>query len=158
MSAANWPHALAEDVLVEAEAEAVEVADAVELEEAELIEARSSTIVCTSASSSASRLVALDEEELEVDDVELETPGGGPGGGPPAGGPPTACEAELASELDPSWEIRVASSADICTGWEYSVADDELLADDADEEVDCDEAPFWSALSAARRMSRICAC
>lgn len=169
MSAANWLHALAEDdALVEVEAVVVDAADAVELEEAELSDARSSTIACTSASSSASRLLALDEEELEVDDVDDELAaalGGGPGGGPPAGGPPggsppTACEAELASELAPSWEIRLESSADICTGCEYSVADDELLAEDADAEVDCDDvdALFASAVRAARRMSRICAC
>jgi hypothetical protein len=157
VSDANWLHApAADDVLVEVEA--VDVADAVELEEAELSVSRSSTIAFTSASSSASRVVALDEEELEADDVEDELAEEAPGGGPPGGGPPTACVAELASELVPSWEIRLESSADICTGWEYSVADDELLADDADDEVDCDEALFWSAVSAARRMSRICAC
>ncbi len=163
MSAANWLQALAEDdalVEVEAVVVVVDAADAVELEEAELSDARSSTIACTSASSSAMRLLALDEEELEVDDVDDEAAaGGGPGGGPPCG-PPTACEAELASELAPSSEIRFESSADICTGWEYSLADDELLADDADVEVDCDDvdALFASAVRAARRMSRICAC
>ncbi len=166
MSAVNWLQALAEDdalVEVEAVVEVVDAADAVELEEAELSDSRSSAIACTSASSSASRLLALDEDVLEVDDVDeaAAVPGGGPpGGGPPGGGPPTACEAELASELAPSWEIRRESSADICTGWEFSVADDELLAEDADAEVDCDDvdALFESAVSAARRMSRICAC
>ncbi len=161
MSAVNWRQALAEDDAL-VEVEAVVEAAAVQLEEAELSASRSSAIACTSASSSAMRLLALDEEELEVDDVdEAAAPGGGPpGGGPPGGGPPTACEAELASELAPSWEIRLESSADICTGWEYSVADDELLAEDADAEVDCDDvdALFGSAVSAARRMSRICAC
>ncbi len=121
MSAANWLHALAEDDAL-VEAEAVVVADAVELEEAELSVSRSSTIACTSASSSASRAPALDEEELEGDVDDESAAGGGPGGGPPAGGPPcgppTACEAELALALDPSWAIRVESSVDIWTGWE----------------------------------------
>lgn len=103
-----------------------------------------------SACSSESKVLALEDESLDVDEVDdalAEAPGDGPGGGPPGGGPlrevaPTADEAELASELVPSWEIRAESSDDTCTELEKSVADEELLDEEADEEVDCDEALF----------------
>ncbi len=91
MSAVNWLQALAEDdalVEVEAVVEVVDAADAVELEEAELSDSRSSAIACTSASSSASRLLALDEDVLEVDDVDEAA--AVPGGGRQAAGLPAA--------------------------------------------------------------------
>jgi hypothetical protein len=74
-----------------------------------------------SVSSSDSRLLALDELSVELDELKslvLETPGGGPDGGPPTpDGPPLALLSDelwllLLDERPPSCDRKASTAAD----------------------------------------------
>ena len=80
--------------------EAVDAVDALDTVDDELDESNADSRLERSVSSSDSRLLALDELSVEVDEVELlETPGGGPGGGSPTPDGPPLELALLSDEL-----------------------------------------------------------
>jgi hypothetical protein len=121
--------------------------DALEALDDELDESSADSRLVRSVSSVDSRVAALDELSVELDDelesLELETPGGGP----PGGGPPTAAAppAELAlselwlppSEL-PSCDRKLSRAADNPTAVEASETEIVALAEalaDAEEDA-----------------------
>jgi hypothetical protein len=68
----------------------LEAVDALETLDDELDDSSAARRLVRSVSNAESRLLALDELSVELDEVELpETPGGGPEGGGPGGEPPT---------------------------------------------------------------------
>ena len=138
-SASNVVSAFDRSVRSEANCEAVEddaleAVDALETLETlddELDESSAVSRLVRSVSNSDSRLLALDELTVELDEVELlETPGGGPGGGPPApwgpcGPPPESPLAEL-------WLL--SDETLLSCDRKASIADDRPIADDASED------------------------
>ena len=80
--------------------DALEAVDALDALDDELDESSADSRLERSVSSSDSRLLALDELSVELDEVELlETSGGGPGGGPPTPDGPPLELALLSDEL-----------------------------------------------------------
>jgi len=125
--------------------------DALEALDDELDESSADSRLVRSVSSVDSRVAALDELSVELDDelesLELETPGGGPpGGGPPipAGPPAESALAELwlspsepALEL-PSCDRKLSRAADNPTAVEASETEIVALAEalaDAEEDA-----------------------
>lgn len=93
-----------ETVDVDDELETVDAVELVDALDEELEDCSAARRLARSVSIDDSRLLALDELSLEVDEVEslaLVAPGGGPGGGPPGGGPPTPPALWLLE--DPLW-------------------------------------------------------
>ena len=117
--------------------------DAVETLDDELDDSSADRRLVRSASSSDSRLLALDELLVELDELESlvpETPDGGPDGGGPDGGPPTPDRPPLALLSDelwllllderlPSCDRKASTAADRPTAVEASEVDVALLAD-----------------------------
>jgi len=112
--------------------------DALETLDAELDESSAVNRLVRSVSSVDSRLLALDELSVELEEVEslaLVAPGGGPGGGA-GGGPPTppGPPAEelwplLSDAAPPSCDRKASTAADRPTAVEASEVDVALLAD-----------------------------
>ena len=143
----------------------LETVDALEALDDELDDCNAVRRLVRSVSSSDSRLLALDELSVEVEEVELlETPGGGPGGGPPT--PPgrpwpwwspvetTLAELWLLSD-PPSCDRKASTVADRPTAVEAS---EDVTAALADAEVDAlvlelSEELFWLAQFASSSRS-----
>ena len=146
--------------------------DALEALDDELDDWSAASRLVRSASSVDSRLAALDELSVELDELEsleLETLGGGPDGGGPDGGPPTPpgppLEAPLAElwllsdEPLPSCDRKAKIAADSPTAVEASEIETVLLADvEVDAlAVDVSEALFWFAkLAWSSRNNWVC--
>jgi hypothetical protein len=123
-----------------------------------------------SASSVDSKLAALDELSVELDELEslaLERPGGGPGGGPPTppgprGPPLEALLAELwlpSDETPPSCDRKASTAADRPTAVDASEDETVLLADvDVDAlAVDVSDELLWLAkLAWSSRSNWVC--
>ena len=114
--------------------------DAVEALDDELDDSSADSRLVRSASSVDSKLAALDELSVELDELEslaLERPGGGPGGGPPTrpgprGPPLEALLAELwlpSDETPPSCDRKASTAADRPTAVDASEDETVLLAD-----------------------------
>ena len=117
--------------------------DALETLDDELDDCSAASRLVRSVSSVESRLLALDELSVELDELEslvLETPGGGPDGGGPDGGPPTpdgpplallsdALWLPLLDERLPSCDRKASTAADKPTAVDASEVETALLAD-----------------------------
>ena len=117
--------------------------DAVETLDDELDDSSAARRLVRLASSADSRLLALDELSVELDELEslvLETPDGGPDGGGPDGGPPTPDRPPLALLSDalwlpllderlPSCDRKASTAADKPTAVDASEVETALLAD-----------------------------
>ena len=117
--------------------------DAVETLDDELDDSSADRRLVRSVSSADSRLLALDELSVELDELEslvLETPDGGPDGGGPDGGPPTpdrppltllsdALWLPLLDERLPSCDRKASTAADKPTAVDASEVETALLAD-----------------------------
>jgi hypothetical protein len=120
--------------------EAVDDEAAVDAEEAlddELDDSSAARRLVRSVSSADSRLLALDELSVELDELEslvLETPGGGPDGGGPDGGPPTADRPPLALLSDELWLPLLDERLPSCDR-KASTAADSPTEVDASEDV-----------------------
>lgn len=129
--------------------------EALETLDDELDDSSAASRLVRSASSVDSRLAALDELSVELDELEslaLDTPGGGPGGGPPTPpGPPL--EASLAAlwllsdDTPPSCDRKASTAADRPIAVEASEVEDALLADVEIDAlvVDVSEELLWLA-------------
>ena len=117
--------------------------DAVEALDDELDDSSADRRLVRLVSSCDSRLLALDELSVELDELEslvLETPGGGPDGGGPDGGPPPpdgpplallsdALWLPLLDERLPSGDRKASTAADKPTAVDASEVETALLAD-----------------------------
>ena len=111
--------------------------DAVETLDDELDDSSAARRLVRSVSSADSRLLALDELSVELDELEslvLETPDGGPDGGGPDGGPPTPDRPPLALLSDALWLPLLDERLPSCDR-KASTAADSPMEVDASEDV-----------------------
>ena len=103
----------------------------------ELDDSSAASRLVRSASSVDSKLAALDELSVELDELEslvLETPGGGPEGGGPGGSPPTPDRLPLALLSDEFWLLLLDERPPSCDR-KASTAADSPMEVDASEDV-----------------------